>query len=164
MAWVSVWTWPVLAKSYEQKLCRALPYTENCLMEQIKQSARSVVHICICLDEPKRRSCLPWSLLPTPLPQLFPFGALLPPALPGTGVWVPPPFCSQTHFQDSFKQRPLANSTGVPAWCDTAMPGNSPMLSPSRTSAPPSAEAGWRGDLPKHYLELKECGHGGVAA
>lgn len=57
MAWVSVWTWPVLAKSYEQKLCRALPYTENCLMEQIKQSARSVVHLCICLDEPKRRSC-----------------------------------------------------------------------------------------------------------
>lgn len=113
---------------------------------------------------PSFSPCLPWSLLPTPLPQPFPFGALLPAALPVTAVWVPPPFSSQTHFQDSFKQRPLANSAGVPAWCDAAMPGNSPMLSPGRTSAPPSAEAGWRGDLPKHYLELKECGHGGVAA
>ena len=48
--WVSIWTWPVQAKSYKQKLCRALLYTENCLIGQIKQSALSVIYLCVCLD------------------------------------------------------------------------------------------------------------------
>lgn len=68
VGWVSIWTWPVQVESYKQKLCRALLYAENCLTGQIKQSALSVIYLCMCLDQPNCRPIFSLSLPSSPVP------------------------------------------------------------------------------------------------
>lgn len=144
--------------------------------------------LCVFLFPPNRLSSLPlhtvffYELLSLPtshlsspafllslftlVPPFQPFVPTLPLNIPSSPnhraashIPPPPPF-RKTHFQDSFRQRSLADSARPvpPAWSDMATPRDPPGSFLTGSSAPDHQQRQWRDDLPRQSGGLEKCG------